>query len=137
MAQHATNWKKDIYSALDTVGIPKIVTPHSDLDAAAAYIANLMIKNIQAEIDYKAISDSFNINVFRIYSFGFQYWSPELWEKTQLKNIILRHAPIHETVMQPVFMSVAIDEFEGGFGNQIVIIAYGTKDAICGLPKRD
>jgi hypothetical protein len=34
-------------------------------------------------------------------------------------------------------MSVAIDEFEGGFGNQIVIIAYDTKDAICGLPKRD
>jgi hypothetical protein len=38
--------------------------------------------------------------------------------------------------MNPAFMSVAIDEFEGGIGNRIVIIAYGTKEAICGLPKR-
>lgn len=129
------NFSNDIYRALDTVGTPNNVRPHPDLDAAAAYIAK--IKMNHEAVDFKVVSDSFNINVFHIEIYGFQYWSPEFWEQTQLKNIIRRHAPLHETLMNPAFMSVAIDEFEGGIGNRIVIIAYGTKEAICGLPKRD
>jgi hypothetical protein len=120
---------------LDTVGIPNIVRPHPDLDAAAAYIAKIKIN--YESVDFKAVSDSFNINVFHIEIYGFQYWTPEVWKEMQLKNIIRRHAPLHETLMNPALMSVAIDEFEGGIGNRIVIIAYGTKEAICGLPKRD
>jgi hypothetical protein len=135
MAQHLPCFEQEIYRALDTVGIPNIVRPHPDLDAAAAYIAKIKIHN--KSVDFKAVSDSFNINVFHIEIYGFQYWTPEVWKEMQLKNIIRRHAPLHETLMNPALMSVAIDEFEGGIGNRIVIIAYGTKEAICGLPKRD
>jgi hypothetical protein len=135
MAQHLPCFKQDIYRALDTVGIPNIASPHSDLDAAGAYIATLVMNH--EDVDLKAVSDSFNINVYRYFIYGFQYWTPEVWKEMQLKNIIRRHAPLHELAIEPTFMSVAIDEFEGGIGNRIVIIAYGIKEAICGLPKRD
>lgn len=135
MAQNLLNCKQDIYRALDTVGIPNIASPHSDLDVAGAYIATLVMNH--EDVDLRAVSDSFNINVFRYFIYGITYISPEFWKQTQLKNIIRRHAPLHETLMNPALMSVAIDEFEGGIGNRIVIIAYGTKEAICGLPKRD
>ena len=134
IAQDIINCKQDIYRALDTVGIPNIVRPHPDLDAAGAYIATLVMNH--EDVDLKAVSDSFNINVYRYFIYGFQYWTPEIWKEMQLKNIIRRHAPLHELAIEPTFMSVAIDEFEGGRGNRIVIIAYGVKEAICGLPKR-
>jgi hypothetical protein len=135
IAQDIINCKQDIYRALDTVGIPNIASPNSDLDAAGAYIATLVMNH--EDVDLKAVSDSFNINVYRYFIYGFQYWTPEIWKEMQLKNIIRRHAPLHELAIEPTFMSVAIDEFEGGIGNHIVIIAYGVKEAICGLPKRD
>jgi hypothetical protein len=135
IAQDIINCKQDIYRALDTVGIPNIASPNSDLDAAGAYIATLVMNH--EDVDLKAVSNSFNINVYRYFIYGFQYWTPEIWKEMQLKNIIRRHAPLHELAIEPTFMSVAIDEFEGGIGNHIVIIAYGVKEAICGLPKRD
>lgn len=135
VAQNVINFKQDIYRALDTVGIPNIASLHSDLDAAGAYIATLVMNH--EDVDLKAVSNSFNINVYRYFIYGFQYWTPEIWKEMQLKNIIRRHAPLHELAIEPTFMSVAIDEFEGGIGNHIVIIAYGVKEAICGLPKRD
>ena len=134
MAQYLPCFKQDIYRALDTVGTPNIVRPHPDLDAAAAYIA--IIKINYESVDFKAVSDSFNINVFHIEIYGFQYWTPEVWKEMQLKNIIRRHAPLHETLMNPALMSVAIDKFEDSKENYIIIIAYGTKGAICSLPKR-
>ena len=135
MAQHLLDCKQDIYRVLDSVGIPNIVSPHADLDAAAAYIAK--IKMNHEAVDFKAVSDSFNINVFHIETYGITYISPEFWQQTQLKNIIRRHAPLHKTLMNPALMSVAIDKFDDSKVNYIVIIAYGTKEAMCGLPKRD
>ena len=76
MAQHLPCFKQDIYRALDTVGIPNIVRPHSDLDAAGAYIATLVMNH--EDVDLKAVSDSFNINVYRYFIYGFQYWTPEV-----------------------------------------------------------
>ena len=134
MAQHLLYCKQDIYRALDTVGIPNIASPHSDLDAAGAYIATLVMKH--EDVDLKAVSDSFNINVFRYFIYGITYISPEFWKQTQLKNIIRRHAPLHELLIHPDFMSVAIDKFADSKLNYIIIIAYGTKGAICSLPKR-
>jgi hypothetical protein len=69
MAQYLPCFKHDIYYALDTVGTPNIVRPHPDLDAAAAYIAKIKIN--YKSVDFKAVSDSFNINVFHIEIYGF------------------------------------------------------------------
>jgi hypothetical protein len=134
MAQYLPCFKQDIYRALDTVGTPNIVRPHPDLDAAAAYIAKIKIN--YKSVDLKAVSDSFNIHVFRYFIYGITYISPEFWKQTQLKNIIRRHAPLHELLIHPDFMSVVIDKFEDSKENYIIIIAYGTKGAICRLPKR-
>jgi hypothetical protein len=135
VAQDVINFKQDIYRALDTVGIPNIASPHSDLDDAGAYIAKLVMNH--EDVDLKAVSDSFNINVFRYFTYGITYISPEFWKQTQLKNIIRRHAPLHELLIHPDYMSVAIDKFEDSKVNHVIIIAYGTKGAICGLPSRN
>jgi hypothetical protein len=135
VAQDVADFKQDIYRALDTVGIPNIASPHSDLDDAGAYIAKLVMNH--EDVDLKAVSDSFNINVFRYFTYGITYISPEFWKQTQLKNIIRRHAPLHELLIHPDFMSVAIDKFEDSKVNHVIIIAYGTKGAICGLPSRN
>ena len=136
LAQKIPDFKQDIQKAFDSLRIANELEPlksHADLDAAAEYLVKIHKKS---DFSYEAISDSFNINVFRYYVFGIQYWTPELWA-IQLNNIIKNHGSVLTGGKYPnTYTNISIYSY-GEFGNYAAIVIYGTKDAICHLPQRD
>lgn len=136
VAQDVANFKQDIRKAFDSLRIANNLNPlksDSDLDSAGEYLAKTFTNS---HISYEAVSDSFNINVFGYYVFGIQYWSPELWA-IQLNNIVKKHESILTTIKNPnTCWNISIYSY-GEFSNYVAIVTYGTKDAICHLPKRN
>ena len=136
VAQEIADFKHDIRKAFDSLRIANKLNPlksDSDLDSAGAYLAKTFTNS---QISYEAVSDSFNINVFRYYVFGIQYWTPELWT-IQLNNIVKNHESVITASTNPnTCMNISIYSY-GEFNNYVAIVIYGTKDAICHLPKRE
>lgn len=135
-AQDIADFKHDIRKAFDSLRIANQLSPltsHSDLDAAGEYLVKTY-KN--KNFSYENISDSFNINIFRYYRFGIQYWNRELWA-IQLNNIVKNHESVVTAIKsENTYMNISIYSY-GEFGNYVAIVTYGTKDAICHLPKRE
>jgi len=136
VAQDVADFKHDIRKSFDSLRIANKLNPlksDSDLDSAGEYLAKTFTNS---HISYEAVSDSFNINVFGYYIFGIQYWSPELWA-IQLNNIVKKHESVLIAIKNPnTYMNVSIYSY-GEFNNYVAIVTYGTKDAICHLPKRN
>ena len=136
VAQEIADFKHDIRKAFDSLRIANKLNPlksDSDLDSAGAYLAKTFTNS---QISYEAVSDSFNINVFRYYVFGIQYWTPELWT-IQLNNIVKNHESVVTASTNPnTCMNISIYSY-GEFNNYAAIVIYGTKDAICHLPQRE